>query len=784
MDNKNWNAEDMAENLELAGMETAAETLPTEGTDAVVGELSAQEAETMPEFLPESTNAASEGSSAQPEEPVAPGSAGQQAGDGKNRKDKKTKKTKAGKKKKHKTMLFGIRNKIILCFLVPIVFMAVIGVVSYVKAQEGMSEKFRESSIQTMNMATDYIDMSCGFIAADGIEYASDPELIQLMMGLYKTNQASELKVTSNTKTSINAAQTSNDFIGNIHIIPKKGTNIISTATKATADGMLDEYLSDLGVERKDLAKWGDVHTALDEHLGITSDSYILTCQTMSSSNNYCVVVDVDRNNIGKFIRTLDFGDGSIVGFITDGGREIIYENLAEGESGRLSADENAGVFYGQDFYTEIVNGSEKKGTSNVHYMGQDYFFLYSKSAVTNATICALVPNSVVVGQAEEIRTITIGLIILATIIVLIIGILIVAGIQNNMNRISNKLEEVAQGDLTVQVKAKGRDEFRYLASSATNMIENTKNLVNKVSDATSQLSVSAEEVGQVSVVVDEYSRNITEAISDINEGMTRQSAHAQECVAKTDILSNEIQNVSRVVEDVEKLVNKTNGMITQGIEIIQLLGSRAEETTQITAKVGESIETLRQDSEIINTFVATISDITEQTNLLSLNASIEAARSGEAGRGFAVVAEEIRKLADDSAVAAGQISMNVEHIAAQTMNSVESANQARAMVALQSEAVTQVVDVFHQMGDYMQQLVAGLRTIVEGIEKADRERGDTMLAVKSISEIIEQTAANTETVSDVAEKLLANVEKLNSTAQTLDENMGDLKSEVSVFRI
>lgn len=762
MDNKSLEARDTKEGLDIAGVEQTKE-------EQITSELP------MPDMVAENVGA-SAGTVAKED--------GKSSKRGKTKNEKKI--AKSERKQHHKVMLLGIRNKIILCFLVPIVFMIVIGVISYEKAESGMSDKFKESSLQTMNMATEYIDMSCGFIAADGIEYASDSELMQLIMGLYKKNQADALKVTTNTKTSINAAKTSNDFIGNIHVIPKKGNAIISTAAKTTADGMMEEYLSDLGVERKDLAKWGDIHNALDEHLSISSDSYILTCQTVSSSNNYIVVIDVDKKNIENFIKRIDFGNGSIVGFVTNGGREIIYENLAEGQTSVLpeTNEEGTGVFYGQEFFTSAISGGVNQGTKNVNYLGQDYFFLYSKSDVTGATICALVPNATVIGQAEEIRTITVGLIILALIIVLTVGILIVAGIQNNMKRISGKLEEVAKGDLTVQVKAKGHDEFRNLASSATNMIENTKNLVNKVSNATSQLGVSAEEVGQVSVVVDEYSRDITSAIGDINEGMTRQSAHAQECVAKTDILSNEIQNVGRVVEDVEKLVNKTNGMITQGIEIIQLLGSRAEKTTQITAKVGESIETLRQDSEIINTFVETISDISEQTNLLSLNASIEAARAGEAGRGFAVVAEEIRKLADDSSKAAGQISTNVEHISAQTMNSVESANQAREMVALQSEAVTQVVDVFHQMSECMQQLVAGLRLIVEGIEKADHERGDTVLAVKSISEIIEQTAANAETVSDVAQKLLVNVEKLNSTAHVLDENMDGLKTEVAVFRI
>ena len=441
-------------------------------------------------------------------------------------------------------------------------------------------------------------------------------------------------------------------------------------------------------------------------------------------------------------------------------------------------------VFAGQDFYLEIENAEELAGSKEVNYMGKDYLFLYSRSTETGCTVCSLVPLDIITAQANDIKDLTVKLILLAGIIVLVVGVVIVYGIQNNMSRISKKFGEVAKGDLTVLVNAKGRDEFNNLASSATHMITNTKKLVNKVTNATGQLEESARDVEQASGVIDEYSREITKAIDEINAGMERQSRHAQECVVKTDVLSNEIQEVSHVVERVEKLVDETEGMINRGMEIVQLLGDRAKETTSITDKVAESIVSLKKETEIINTFVKTITDITEQTNLLSLNASIEAARAGAAGRGFAVVAEEIRKLADDSARAAGEIKNNVGHISAQTQNSVESASQARAMVDLQSEAVEEVVVVFRDMQSRMGDLVNGLKDIVVSTEKADSERSDAVAAVKNISAIIEETAGSAETVNDVAAKLLENVERLNHTADMLGENMDGLKTEISVFKI
>lgn len=705
----------------------------------------------------------------------------------KGKKASAEKKQKAPKQKKSgkSSKLLSIRNKIVVCFLVPIVFMVIIGVSAYQKSAEGLSEKFTDSTLQTMRMATENLNMSCDFIRSEGLKYAYDDDLRKYFLGMFEDNPVDKLNFLTSTKSNLLSVQTSNPFISHMHIIPKKGVNLLSTKLSSGVDGFLDEYKEDVasGEGRRSIPQWIDSHPVLDEKVTETEKDYIMAFEMMSQSNNACVVIDIKPSAITDFMEEIDIGDGSIIGFVTPGGRELVVENVEEGKESVLPEEGN--VFSGQEYYTAVMGEAvADAGTAEVDFQGEKYLFIYSHSADIGFTTCALVPMRVVTSQATEIRNMTIGLVILACVIVVIVGIFITAGIENNMRRISRKFGDVARGDLTVTVSAKGHDEFQDLAGSATNMITNTKKLVNQVSNATGELEVSAQNVGQASELIHEYSQDITRAIGEINEGMEEQSRHAQECVEKTDILSNEIQEVSHVVERVEKLVGETEGMINKGMEIVQVLGDRAGETTQMTVKVSESIESLRKESEIINSFVATITEITEQTNLLSLNASIEAARAGEAGRGFAVVAEEIRKLADDSAKAAGEIRNNVANITAQTQNSVESASQAKAMVELQTKAVEEVIAVFRKMQERMGQLIEGLKDIVVSTEKADGERSAAVAAVKNISDIIEETAGSAETVNDVANKLLNHVEKLSTTASVLDENMEGLKNEISVFKI
>lgn len=675
--------------------------------------------------------------------------------------------------------LLTIRSKLILGFLLPVLFMILIGVVSYYKAREGMGEKFADSTVQTIQMVKMNLDSSCDFVKAAGLSLVMDDELKKVFLGLYGSDPSEESKKLSEFRKELLGNQASNSFISNMHIIPKEDYRIVSTGTTIIIKGGLEEYRKDVMAVTGTFDNWVDWHRALDQKIGMKSSDYIMAYQVMTNNDLSAVVVDISSDAILELLNVLDLGEKSVVGFVTAGGRELIYSQDAE-----IYADGFETVFYGQEFFREAKTAREETGVfEKVRFLDEDYMFFYSRSNVTGAMVCALVPVNFVMSQTNEIRLVAIVVVIIAILVVAGIALLIITGIQKNMKRLSAGFSEVAEGDLTVEVKVSGRDEFYGLADSANHMVRNTKQLVGKVSEATMHLERSAQNVKGVSETVTNYSGDISHVLAGINSDMENQAVHARECVERANTLSHEIQEMNRLVNEIEGGIHETEQLIGNAVTKVQVLGEHAKQTTDITMEVGQSIEKLKAETTVINQFVSIITDISSQTNLLSLNASIEAARAGEAGMGFAVVATEIRQLADDSTKAAGEIKSNVEHIVGKAQDSVERAGKAQAMVLSQTEIVEQVIEIFKEMSRHMLDLTTSVKEVMEHTGRTDAERERTLHAVENISDIIADTAKNASAVSESLSRLMTSVENLNGVSRILDENMKGLKMEIASFK-
>lgn len=689
-------------------------------------------------------------------------------------------------------LLFSIRTKMYVGFAVPIFCVILVGLVSYQKAAEGLNSNYESATIKSMNMAIELMDNGFSTIESDALQLYVDEELSKYAVGLIKGSDALSMK--GNYKNSFKSKQVANKFIADMHLVVKSGIDNISTMATTKSDaGVLDAWTAtEEGAAALNKAGlWIGDHKELDALMGLELEDYACSFVRSFSHMSAVIVVDLSRDAVTQILKNLELGEGTLTAFVTADGRELIYSSMEEGEADGYS-------FVGQEYYTEAIEAmnaedeSAEKGETGVirnfskyvTYNGRDYLFMASRSTVNGAIFCGLVPSSLIQESANAIRTVTVLFIVLAAAAAVAIGLLVAGSISKAIKVISEKLHKVAEGDLTVVMNIKNRDEFTVLAGSVGDMIDNTRGLIENVKDTSGKVKGSAENMVVATAAMERSGLSISTAVSEIEQGINQQAEDAQSCLEQMDELSKKIEVVSDDVAEIVNIATDTGMMIRSSLGTMDELSERSASTTTITQKVVDSIHALEEKSASIVKFIDVINEISEETSLLSLNASIEAARAGDAGRGFAVVAEEIRKLADGSKNAANEIQKVVTDILEQTKGTVTTAKEAEGIVSVQTEIVGKTIVAFNNMNASVESLVENLQRVGDSVSSMEEERRDTLRAIESISAASEETAASASVVNDSVQNQLSVVDDLKTASGELELRSNELENAVNVFKI
>lgn len=377
--------------------------------------------------------------------------------------------------------------------------------------------------------------------------------------------------------------------------------------------------------------------------------------------------------------------------------------------------------------------------------------------------------------------------ILVCFVIVLGISVLVISFAISKMlkpvQNLNNALTTITDGDFTVTLKANGSDEIAVMSRSLNEFVAIMREIILDIRGVSEQLSNSSNATKAIATTLSSASESQAESMGDVKVTIDQVASGVQELAEHASTLSSVVNETNQKGSQAKSNMLQTVDVATQGREDMETVSQTMSAIVDSMQNLADIVIHVGASTEQINTMVNIITDISDQTNLLSLNAAIEAARAGEAGRGFAVVADEIRKLAEVSASSASQIADIIAQVNSEVNTMIEHTNQSVAYIQDNSQKITASCEIFENIYNNVSATSDMLSDIVEQIDNVDDVATNIAALSEEQSASTEEILASTEVLAEAslqfsndARNVSSNAEEVASAAFTLEEHMKRFK--------
>lgn len=493
---------------------------------------------------------------------------------------------------------------------------------------------------------------------------------------------------------------------------------------------------------------------------------------------------------------------GQVVGVVaTDVSLKVVWDIIDAvqvGEKGYIDVVDNKGTivahpdkervlqkesFTTYDYVAKVIEG-QRDWMQGVSTRGEQSLIVYSSIVRNKWGIIVQEPMSEVMASVIHSAVVTGVITLVAVLIALISAYYVARSIVRPLEKLVNAADRVANGDLGHSIEIQGVAEITKLSEAFDAMIKALRRLVATTSATAETVSASSEELAASSGEVGKAAEEVAITIQSVAEGANSQVNLADQSAQVIRDMVEAISNTSKAADSVAAASEQSERAAETGSKQIDMAVTKMNEIQQDSNQAAQKVHALGEKSRQIGQIVDVITGIAGQTNLLALNAAIEAARAGEQGRGFAVVADEVRKLAEQSETAAREIAGIIQAIQAETIETVEAIDKSGREISSGVTVVATSGTAFKEIHDAIKNVREEVVRIVALTGEQQQRSGQVESAVNSIAASARLNAVSSEQVAAASQEQNASVQEITAASSALAQMAAKLQQAVMKFKL